>query len=406
MITGIILTVTQSEERALARFLKAIRVAARKRLRARKVHAVFQNMVLVAVSSLSALLLVEAILRESSLSDRLGWTRNESVEERVERLSMPSAERLRILGLGDSFSEYRDSERKNYLRFMERCATDRGILLEVVNLSRAGTGIGSYRETFRRYSSVVDADIVIIGIYLGNDIQCPPDTVVESAARRGHDGSIRAIVKKHSVLINYAFRQLKHCCPTLRSGAFERNLELLRKQYGVSLESVDQRLRGIETAIIEMSKSDLINPWLLATSTILPDYYRHNYLLSSEESKRTLECFLSFIDKFGGEVLSAGSVPVFVLVPDSILVAEHYRKVYERLGFNVVGDLHNLDPVPLIDVLEKHLRSRGFAYVDLLRSLRNVAGEIYIPVDIHFNTVGQQAAGEALCGALVQSGLI
>jgi len=77
------------------------------------------NLILVIISVLSSLLVGEFFLRSSHLADTLGWTRNETVQERIARINKKLPNEFRILGLGDSFSDYRDSDGMNYLRLME-----------------------------------------------------------------------------------------------------------------------------------------------------------------------------------------------------------------------------------------------------------------------------------------------
>ena len=61
---------------------------------------------------------MEWIFRASPLSDRLGWASVKSVAERVRQTPKKSTGTLRILGLGDSYTIYRDGQGKNYLRVM------------------------------------------------------------------------------------------------------------------------------------------------------------------------------------------------------------------------------------------------------------------------------------------------
>ena len=61
----------------------------------------------------------EWLLRISPLSDRMGWNLIAPVSERVAALSPKQAGVVRILSLGDSFAEWRDTTKDNFLRVAE-----------------------------------------------------------------------------------------------------------------------------------------------------------------------------------------------------------------------------------------------------------------------------------------------
>ena len=373
------------------------------------------RLILVILSTTFSVCVAEVFLRFSPLSDKLGWTRNHTAEEKISRLTAKLPGELRILGLGDSFSDYRDADGKNYLRFMEQYAAHNGIRLSVINLSRAGTGVEEYRRVFQTHSNAVNADIVTIGIYLGDDIACPTNATPTSQPQhkdgRSMEGAasttMKDALKRHSVLLNAIFRRSKYYVPALRSGTYERNLETLKTRSGTPEDVINSRLAEIDKRIVKMSKSDLINPWSLPTALVYPEYYSKLYLLNDDAWTETLTCFLEYLGRFGDEVRQSGSEPVFVLIPDSIVVGQDYHSnYYERLGFEVEENMHSINPVPLIETVKQYLNSNHFKYVDLLPSLRRHNGNLYIPLDMHFNTSGQALAGKSVFEALLEFGLV
>jgi len=377
-----------------------------KKQKKHKTQSKFVNLTLVIASVLLSLLAMELFVRFTPISDTLGWTRNESIKERIARIDKKLPEELRILGLGDSFSGWRDADGKNYLRFMEQNAAKNGNSLKVVNLSQAGTGVQHYRSNFHRYFNVLDPDVVTIGIYLGNDVECPVCTAPMQPLHE-ENNSIKNFIKRNSVLLNYLFRQGKYYVPYFRSGTYEHNLTTLKNKYGIKEEIVNMRLAKIDTKIIELSKSDLINPLSLPTALVYPKYYSELYLLQDHsEWAKIINCFLEYLSEFGKEIKEAGAEPIFIIIPDSIVVAKQYHSDYESLGFYVEDNLHNKSPIPLIERITSYLNFNGYKYIDLLQEMRSKNDNLYIPMDGHFNTSGHKSTVEIIFKELIKFGLI
>ena len=73
----------------------------------------------------------------------------------------------RVLVLGDSFTEWRDITKHSYVRAAEKALTN----VEFINLGKGGTDIPDYYLNLVRYVDVLDPDLVLVGLYLGNDLK-------------------------------------------------------------------------------------------------------------------------------------------------------------------------------------------------------------------------------------------
>jgi len=371
-----------------------------------KYHSVFANIVLVLISVFSMLIIIELVIRYTPISDGMGWTRNESIEKRIERITEKDPNEIRILGLGDSFSDYRDEDGKNYLRYFEKHSNKNHKDINVVNLSQAGTGLKEYRNNFVKYSEIVEPDIVTIGIYLGNDIVCPENFVFVQDVKANGNNNFKDFVKRNSVLLNFIYRQAKYYFPPLRSGTFERNLAVLQEQSGISDEIVEERLNRTNPKIVELSKSDLLNPWTLPQALVYPDFFTSLYLNKDNNEITELNCFLANLGKFAQEIKTTGAEPIFILIPDSILVSKEYENYYLSMGFSIEDDLNELEKIPLIENVKDYLNTKNYYYIDLLPELRNNQSILFIPMDMHFNNNGHEVVGKAVYNEFVQIGLL
>ena len=78
---------------------------------------------------------------------------------------------FRILGIGDSFSEFFKGEKLNYQNILgkELNKLNHDKKYEVVNAGISNTGPGYYWNTLERYGDSFKPDLVLIGFFIGND---------------------------------------------------------------------------------------------------------------------------------------------------------------------------------------------------------------------------------------------
>ena len=108
--------------------------------------------------------------------------------------------------------------------------------VEVVNLAEAGTDLDAYFGNLLRFGDRLDPDVVVVGLYLGNDLEpeTPPLDTEEGKALAlkppppPAEGLGRRIAKR-SILLNSAFRLGKVYFPSLRSSFFQGMLDHLKE---------------------------------------------------------------------------------------------------------------------------------------------------------------------------------
>ena len=210
------------------------------------------NWTLLLVVLLLCFAAMEAIFRVSSLGDRLGWAAVSTVPERVRQTPVKAPGDFRIMGLGDSFTIYRDGQGKNYLRIMEKLANQNGHSVEVVNLGRPGIGLDFYEGVARKYLDILKPDLITVGLYLGDDIPTrvlPPQSINDTSGI-----SLKEKIKNQSKLLNYSYRLLKQVLPTLQSGHYAEILSAAQKKHGISDDTLTSRLKKIDNKIIDGAK--------------------------------------------------------------------------------------------------------------------------------------------------------
>jgi hypothetical protein len=165
-----------------------------------------------AVSLTVGFLFVELAVRYLRLGDKMGWSMVPSVSERVAKTGVANRGKARILVLGDSMTEWRDNTGESYVRIAERMLPS----IEVVNLAEGGTDLPSYLSNLLRFGERLRPDLILIGLYVGNDL-FPSTPPLESAEMRSalealpspsQELTLKRIAKR-SVLLNYG--HLEQC---------------------------------------------------------------------------------------------------------------------------------------------------------------------------------------------------
>lgn len=363
------------------------------------------------LSTLLALVVAEWSIRRLPIGDKLGWNRVAPVSERLASVQAIAEGELRVLGLGDSFAEFRDSDGQNFMRFLESGAQAAGRNVVLHNLGEGGTGLERYRENFDQYLDRAIPQVVVIAVYLGNDLldyelalRRAELGIVEDDSRQAKSAGFRQRLRKQSVLANHLFRLAKCRFSSLRSGTYRRNLDRLAELFEYDSETMIELESRIDSSMIERAEADAINAWDLAFGVAYPGLYEDMLSLNSESRfAQAFEGFRDDLRRLGEKAYASGVVPLFVLLPASVQVNTRYHDFYQRLGHTTSADL--LGQTELNRATGEFLLSRGWDLLDLTQALMERQEVLYIPDDIHFNVRGQKVAGDAILSYCEESGL-
>jgi len=357
----------------------------------------------------------EFCLRSMEVTDRLGFHRLPSSQERILRTSDAPPGRVRIVGTGDSFTVFRDLQGRNYLRYAQEIAAQQGTHLDVVNLSNAGTDLHDYFKNIYMSYDRLQPDIVTIGLYLGNDVGRSGSLTLEQVYRNGTlAGGSESIQKswrkdvvswlKKSILLNYSFRILKIYIPELRSNEYTNVINHMSSTYKKNDKFIQARLSKMDAELVKLAKSDAINPWDVAMALFEPDHYRDLYQLSTKKAVKNLQNMTIDLDFMINWVRDHGMKPIVVLLHPGIIVGKRYHEYYKRLVITLPDT--NSKTLPLTDQIISFLKQKDTLFVDTLSALRKEKENLYIPNDIHLNSDGQRVVGRLLFDLLKTNKLL
>jgi len=359
----------------------------------KKAHSGLYSWLLLISVLILCFIVLEWGFRYSSLGDKLGSHGAGSVPERVRQAPAKSPNKFRILGIGDSFTIYRDSQGKNYLRIMQKLAQKEGNSVEIINLARPGTGPDYYEAVARKYVDTLKPDLVTVGLYLGDDVPAKvlPPHFLPAPDRSG----FKEMVKSQSQLLRYTFRILKQHIPAIQSGHFDNALAIARKELSISDQIFAQRLRSIDPEIIDYARSDAINPWDLVKGLMQPNQYRE--LITQDPASASanhIDAFITMLRRFK-KFTDQRKIPLIIIIfPIRIQVSIKDQSYFEKLGIKTGQDL--IGDSPLQKTIAAKMKAYGFHHVDMLPALKKAKGDMYIPLDTHLNNAGQVVAGTHL----------
>ena len=348
------------------------------------------NLVLILVAVGLCAVGLEFACRVLPVSDSMGWNRTPPLSDRVKRFAASAP--MKIVALGDSFAEWRAGEGVNMFDLLQKDLSDQGC--KILNLGQAGTDVIDYLEAYRRYVNFTP-DAIILCLTLGNDVYDYSEKVdvkeAESASGAPQSG-IKAFLKEHSVVLNFLFRLSKQYFPVMQAGSFDQDVKILQKKAGLTDAQVQSRMAKLDPKIIELARSDAVNPWVPAIGVISPEFYKELFSESSHKGRAEAEDTLRLIRDFcyGQKVKNF----LVLLLPESLQVSEQYDDFFKRCGY----DLDNFplqERRGLIRYLQRRLADFGIMSLDTTPALEKVY-PAYIPLDTHPNSQGHKAIAKAM----------
>lgn len=357
---------------------------------ARRTHNAFiANIFLLLIACSISICFCEFVVRVLPLSDRIGWQRAPSFAKRLEKFNRNA--KYKIVVLGDSFAEWRYGEGVNMFDYAAKRFSPAEIA--VLNLGKSALGVDCYIEIYKEYVHFTPS-LVIICLYLGNDVKNYQSYSEISGIRiqESDEFSVKDFIKQHFLLGNLIFRAGKAKIPILRSKFFERNLETMQKQFKLSDDYIQKRLEHIDRKILDMAKSDMVNPWIPAIGAVNPSYYKDLFALSTKNALNNADVTINLIKEF--YTLEKIKNLLVVIIPESLQVSQAYDDFFKKCGF----DLDNF-PVQkrrlLTHYIQTKLTDTGIKTLDTTDALEKEP-DSYIKLDIHLNIKGHKIAGELI----------
>ena len=275
--------------------------------------------------------------------------------------------RLRVLVIGDSFVFGQGVEASDaFPAKLQAALRTRGIASQVMNAGVRGYGTAQEVAWLRTYGMMLSPDIVVMGVFLGNDIQ---DNMLAPAAHRAIPAELARTSGKwwHNGLTQWLFGN-SHLYVLLR------DVPRHWKMHRTSIGRVD---------VAYLSKT-------YPAAAVTED---------TEAMRRTATA----VEEFARMTREAGVEQLAVLIPDALQVGPWRSDLAKELAGKGIRLDFDYPRRIFTDLFAGH----GVAVLDLSGTLRDsVAGGkvLYYPVDGHWTPLGHDVAASTVAD-FVQAGV-
>lgn len=282
---------------------------------------------------------------------------------------------LRIVGLSDSFGTNGGSS--NYHYRLEEALRGDGVSCEVVNLSRGAYELPEERELFYRHGRRYRPDVLLHGVFVGNDFWGDPSTELlsygEIPVRRQR--GIGSWLPRNFLVREWLPKWVK----ALRNRR-EQHEEAPNGEAAVGFMSREEFLR------VERMRLDICHRSLWPKGAVW-------------------DRAVSLLDQIHREAARIGARSVIVIHPDQFQV-EHalFREIVVTYQLNPA--LYDLQQPQRF--LHEYCRANGLLCVDLLPVFREhgAEGGLYLLRDTHYNERGNRLAAETIHGSFLRHGVV
>lgn len=360
-----------------------------------------RNLLLALVATAAALTAIEVGLRRFLPPRADGWASIPPIEERLRALAASREGEIYWLAVGDSQTEFMDDVGQNWFRDAVRHARADGVALRGINLAQKGTGVLHYERNLRDYGPSLAPALVLIGLYLGNDVldyeiwarmraqgRDPPAIVTRG--RR----SLRLGDQPQSLrVIGLATAAWRRWVP--HAARLDHDLADMAALYGIPEATAHAALARLDPEVIRQARREERNPWDVVTGALFPERARDLVLLRpGSPSAAAFEEFLAGVLQLDATCRRIAPACVFVVMPFAPQVHVRYHEDWTRLGHVLSADVVG-EHTPLIERLRRFFAEHGISAVFPLADLRRSDAELFVPLDAHLNAHGQAIVGEA-----------
>jgi hypothetical protein len=325
-------------------------------------------------------------------------TNSRGFRDREHRLRKPKEVR-RIAVIGDSFvwgSGVQASE--TFPRRLEQALNGDSAggrsaspSIEVLSFGVSGTGPVHYLKLYRGAVRPYRPDLVIVSVYVGNDLR---DALKESQARSPRF-ALRALIASVA----------RPWQPAANAGGWspfgaESPMEMANllhdaRERGIPADSIRKRLARLPEPLVADAIAMRSNPCNMAEALLDPDGIRNNLLADDDEIRRAWPIVDRAITDLDREVRRTGGRMILLLIPASAQINRIYWRYSSEIGFLLDDRL--LSESPVQDHLSELAASRGIECVELLPAFRSRHDQIlYFIQDGHWTPEGHRLAAKVL----------
>lgn len=308
---------------------------------------------------------------------------------------------FRICALGDSYTYgWGVNAEQTWLRLLEEKLKAEGLEVETINLGKPGSGPDFYSDLARRALPLLEPDLVIVGILMGNDIIATAPTGVEAdklgvtLAESLYPNIVRAL-RRPAVPEGERTTEVPPQVSTAEDNVnWTRNtaqsfLEKMSAEERARYGQIDERVR---TAF----EAGLFNPYMVDLALKSPETYQHTLRLDDPWIEQCIQAVSDHLRIIAEAASSVDAPTVVAVLPDGPYVNDHALQGIQRVGYKMPPDAVDSDG-PDQAVRETASRA-GLPVISATAAFKARRGEpgFYFELDGHMTPKGHALFAEAI----------
>jgi len=315
----------------------------------------------------------------------------------------------RILFVGDSFTEGKGVSEDS--RFSNRLIEDLGIDYEGVNVGQLATNPDVYLDNIKRFGVALDPDLIVMGIFLGNDFQGARGLPAPDSRQVNLTLPMQT---SYSIWDSISLKFLRTLFQQVRSGKSLLTLKLdvedknywelyfnheISKEYyagkfNLSIEQMDMLTKGFNQDVLKQIYEGRLGPGILSEAINNQLGIKMTEPFYVNEDYEKLYAYVSESQKIATE---HGIRFLVLIIPDITQVhSNEFEEVLKRdfLMQKLPPRLHYLEEFRAR--LNNDLVRDNISFSDVTEALRSTRKLTYYLYDNHMNKLGHETVSQLL----------
>jgi len=309
----------------------------------------------------------------------------------------------RICAIGDSYTYGWGVEQEDtWLRELERGLTARGLEVQTINLGKPGSGPPFYSELAERTIPILQPDLLIVGVLLGND-------VASAGGEDTPDLSQSALTISEWLYPNITRwlrtpdiddnKRTTEMPPQVSRAEDNRNAAKNRAQQFVNQDWNDEERAKYESFDEEVKTKFMnggLNPYMVDLAIKSPHFYNITMNLEDGWLKQCIDRMSAHLARIKHVAQRYGSEVLVVTVPDGPYVNKSAWDNIQRVGYEVRSDM--IDSTAPDDAVRIAAERAGLDFVSISDTFkaRRDDPELFFELDGHMTAKGHELYGETL----------
>lgn len=310
---------------------------------------------------------------------------------------------FRICAIGDSYTYGWGVEaEQTWLRKLEEKLTADGLTVETINLGKPGSGPPFYSELAQKALPVLEPDLVIVAILMGNDIMAANE---DKSAQAFASTPVRIARTLYPNILRYLQRpaadvdkRTTEVPPQIASA--ESNIEWTRNTAQEFLQKMSPeekaRYDRIDPQVRAGFETGRFNPYMVDLALKAPEVYNATLNLEDSWFRGTISGVAHHLKIIADVAESVGAQTIVTPLPDGPYVNDHAWRNVQKVGYTLPEGMVESDaPEKAVAIAAEEAGLPCLSVAAAFKQHRTEP-DLYFPFDGHMSAKGHTLFAETI----------